>query len=81
MKQKDIIIIIATVFISGIFSYVICNSVLFGSKDQKQTAQVVQPIVSDFKLPDKKIFNIDAVNPTTLIQIGPNSNEQPFAKQ
>ena len=78
MKQKDIAIIAITVFISGIFSYVICSSFLFNSTDQKQKAEVVTPITSTFNLPDKKIFNTEATNPTKVIEIGPNTNDQPF---
>lgn len=81
MKQKDIAVIAITVFISGIFSFIICSNFLFTAKDQHQQAEVVAPISSDFELPDKKIFNTEAVNPTKLIEIGPNSNNQPFANQ
>ena len=81
MKQKDIAIIAITVFIAGIFSYVICSNFLFSTKDQKQTVEVVTPISSNFDLPDKKIFNTEAVNPTTVIKIGPNTNSQPFANE
>ena len=78
MKQKDIVIIIATVFVSGIFSYVICNNFLFNTQSQKQTAEKVNPITSIFTLPDNTIFNPEATNPTKVIEIGPNSNSQPF---
>lgn len=78
MKQKDIAIIAITVFIAGIFSYVICNNFLFKPADLKQKAEVVAPITSDFTLPDKTVFNVDATNPTKVIEIGPNTNDQPF---
>lgn len=78
MKQKDIAIIVITVFIAGIFSYVICNNFLFNAKDQKQKVELVAPITSDFTLPDKAIFNTEAINPTKVIEIGPNTNDQPF---
>jgi hypothetical protein len=78
MKQKDIAVIAITVFISGIFAYVICGSFIFTRKDQQQKVEVVTAIDSNFSLPDKTIFNSDAINPTKLIEIGPNSNNQPF---
>lgn len=81
MKQKDLAIIAITVFISGIFSFIICSKLIFGAQDRLQKVEVVTPISSDFQLPDKKIFNAEAVNPTKLIEIGPNSNNQPFANQ
>jgi hypothetical protein len=78
MKQKDIVVIGVTVFISGIIAYVICSSFLFTTKDQQQKVEVVAPITSQFTLPDKAIFNADAINPTKVIEIGPNTNDQPF---
>ena len=78
MKRKDLMTIIGTVFIAGIFSYIICASFIFTAKDQQQKVEVVTPIDANFNLPDKQVFNTDAVNPTKLIEIGPNSNEQPF---
>lgn len=80
MKQKDIAVIAVTVFFAGIFSYVICTNFIFTTKDQKLKAEVVTPIDANFNLPDKNIFNTDAINPTKLIEIGPNSNNQPFTK-
>ncbi|MDB5183066.1 MAG: hypothetical protein JWO47_850 [Candidatus Saccharibacteria bacterium] len=78
MKQKDIVIIGFTIVVAGIFSYVICNNFLFTAKDQKQNVEVVAPITSEFLLPDKAIFNTDAINPTKVIEIAPNTNNQPF---
>ncbi len=80
MKQKDIAVIAFTVFFAGIFSYVICTNFIFTTQDQKQKVEVVTPIDANFNLPDKNIFNTDAINPTKLIEIGPNSNNQPFTK-
>lgn len=78
MKQKDLIAIIGVVIVSGIFSYVICSKFINTPKNRQQTVEVVSAINSDFKLPNNKIFNSEAVNPTKLIEIGPNSNSQPF---
>jgi len=78
MKQKDFIVIGVTVFFAGLVSYFICSKFLFSKSTHNQTAEVVEAITSDFSLPDKKIFNTDAIDPTQLIQIGPNSNNQPF---
>lgn len=78
MKQKDILTIVVTVIVSGLFSFIICSKFIVTSKDFKQTAEIVEPISSDFKLPDSKIFNPNAINPTKLIEIGPNTNNQPF---
>lgn len=78
MKQKDIFVVIATIFVSSIFAFIICNSFIFSAQNDKQKAEVVQPISSQFKLPDTAIFNTEATNPTKVIEIGPNSNNSPF---
>lgn len=81
MKQKDIVTIIVSVITSAILSFIICSKVIASPKTRQQKVEVVAPISSEFKIPDKAIFNADAVNPTKLIQIGPNSNNQPFSNQ
>jgi hypothetical protein len=81
VKQKDFATIAITVFVAGIFSYIVCSKVIFASQDRQQKVEIVAPISADFDLPDKKIFNTDAINPTKLIEIGPNSNNQPFTNQ
>lgn len=81
MKQKDLAVILLCVVLAAIFSFVICSKVIFTTDDRMQKVEVVAPITSDFKLPDNKVFNDQAVNPTKLIEIGPNTNNQPFANQ
>jgi hypothetical protein len=81
MKQKDIALILISVSVAGVISFFVCNAFLFTSADRQQSAEVVEPITSQFDLPDKTVFNSEAVNPTKLIEIGPNTNNQPFANQ
>lgn len=80
MKNKDYAVIIAVIFVAGIFSFVICSQFISSPKNRQQKAEVVEPITPEFQLPDNKIFNTNAVNPTKLIEIGPNSNNQPFVE-
>lgn len=78
MKQKDIILIIVVLFISGVISFFVSNA-LFGSPAQRNTeVEVVEAITTDFKQPDPKYFNKQSINPTELIQIGDQQNNQPF---
>jgi len=79
MKQKDIIVIIVVIFISGVASFFISN-LLFSAPDKRNTqVEVVKPISSDFAKPDERYFNSEAIDPTQLIQIGDASgNPQPF---
>lgn len=80
MKQKDLGIIIAVIIVSGIFSYILCSKLISPPSNRQQKVEVVEAIGSDFKIPDAAIFNANAINPTKLIEIGPNSNNQPFVK-
>ena len=78
MKQKDIALIVVVVFVSGIFSYLL-SSVLIGDPTSRvQTAEVVEPISTDFTQPDEQYFNESAVNPTQTIEIGDTNNPVPF---
>lgn len=81
MKQKDYLVIVVAVVISGIFSLVVCSKFIAPPKNRQQKVEVVTAINSEFKLPDAAVFNSNAVNPTKLIEIGPNTNNQPFVKQ
>lgn len=77
MKQKDIVLIAIVIVFAGIASLVISN--IFFSPDNKSlSAEVVDPITSEFQEPDEKVFNNKAINPTQLIEIGDSKNTQPF---
>ncbi len=77
MKQKDTMVIIAVVIFAGIFSLLISN-VLFKTNKRDLKAETAQAISTEFKQPDKSVFNDQAINPTKLIQIGDSTNPQPF---
>ncbi len=78
MKQKDIILIVAVVIISGTVSFLL-SKVLFSVPKERQTrVEVVQAISPDFPQPDTRYFNGNAVDPTKNITIGDSSNNQPF---
>lgn len=78
MKQKDIALIIIIVFISGVASFFISNSILTSPKNRQQKVEVVEAISSNFPTPNTKYFNTQAINPTELIQIGTSTNPNPF---
>ena len=77
MKQKDIALIIVIVFISGVISWFVSKA-LFGSTIGNQKAEVVQKIDTTFPTPDTKYFNSHSNDPTQLIQLSPNNNNNPF---
>ena len=78
MKQKDIVLIVVIVVISGVISFVVSGKLIVPSKNLKQEAEVVKPISAQFNKPDKRYFNSNSINPTKLIQIGQNNNPDPF---
>lgn len=78
MKQKDIILIVVIVFISGVFSLLMSHFFFSSPKNRQQTAEVVDVLTPDFATPPSKYFNIDSINPTQEIQIGENGNPNPF---
>lgn len=81
MKRKDITLIIVVVFVSGAVSLVVSSIFISSPKNQHTKVEVVDPITSDFKQPDKKYFNAQAVDPTQNIHIGDSTNQQPFNGQ
>ncbi len=78
MKQKDIIIIIVVVFISGVASFFISNALFSSPQKRTVEVEVVEPISTEFKTPDPQYFNSKSIDPTKLIQIGNQDNQQPF---
>lgn len=78
MKQKDMMVIVLAIFISGIFSFIVASMLIFGPKTRNATVEKVNPITAEFTLPSEAYFNANAVNPTKLIEIGGNDNPQPF---
>lgn len=81
MKQKDIILIIVVVFISGVFSLILSNILFASPKNRQEKVAEVEPITADFTKPDPKYFNAESIDPTQIIKIGENNNNQPFNNQ
>jgi hypothetical protein len=78
MKQKDIALILVIVFVSGVVSFVVSNKIFAPPKSRQQAVEVVPVISKSFLTPDPKYFNAQAIDPTQLIQIGNNNNQNPF---
>lgn len=77
MKQKDIALFLIVAFAAGVISLVV-SRVFISPSSRNLEAQVVEPISTEFQLPDERVFNENAVNPTQLIQIGNTNNSKPF---
>ena len=81
MKQKDLMLIVAIVVVSGIFSLILSSIFISPSKNRITKVEVVDKINSEFKQPDKKFFNVNSIDPTKNIRIGDNVNPDPFSGQ
>jgi len=81
MKSKDIFTFILVAVVSGVLSIVISNMLITGNTDKEQTVEVIEPIVSDFQRPPVEYYNSDSVNPTQTIEIGSETQSQPFGEQ
>jgi hypothetical protein len=80
MKQKYIVLIIVVGFIAGVIGVFTSKLVFSPPKNRQTKVEVVDKITSDFPLPDSHYFNSNSIDPTKLIQIGDQSNTDPFAK-
>lgn len=78
MKQKDIILIIVVVFISGVMSLLLTKTLISSPDKRQEKVEVVEPISAEFKQADKRYFNADSIDPTQIIRIGDNNNNKPF---
>ena len=79
MKQNDIILIIVCVFVSGALSFVLSNTFISAPKNRQTKVEVIEKLSPDFNKPDPKYFNVNSENPTQLIIIGgENENNTPF---
>ncbi len=78
MKQKDVVLIIIVVFISVIISVFLSKAIISTPKNRQQKVEIIDPISADFPTPDTKYFNDKSIDPTQLIKIGNNANNQPF---
>lgn len=82
MKQKDILLFITVAIFSSVLSILLSNYLIAPKKSFNKKATIVDPLTTEFNLPDKKYFNDkDSINPTKLITIGDGSNVDPFKKK
>jgi len=80
MKKKDLPILALIIVVSVIFSYVIVNQLFSTPANRQQNVETTESISAQFTVPtDGKNFNSSAINPTQPIEIGPNTNDQPFS--
>lgn len=78
IQRKDLLLIIVVAVFAGMFSLIVSRIFFTSSKQRNLQAETVQPVTADFQTPDPAVFNSQAIDPTKLIQIGDNTNPQPF---
>ena len=81
MKRKDLILILVVAFVSAVVALLLSRWIFSSPRNREQTAEKVDVIVNEFTLPSRTYFNANSVNPTTQIQIGDDSNPNPFNPQ
>ena len=78
MKTKDLSLIAVVAIFSSMTSILLTKFLITTEENRTQTAEVVEPIVTDFIRPPAEYFNKDSINPTRIIEIGPNTDSKPF---
>ncbi len=77
MKKDAFTILIVAIF-SAVLSIILSGLFISTPEDRAQKVEVVDPIVTTFEAPSKEYFNSNSVNPSQNIQIGTDSNSNPF---
>lgn len=78
MKQKDIALILVIAFISAVLAVTVSSLTVGSKQNRQQQVEVVDKISDQFIQPSKQYFNENSVNPTQIIRIGDNNNQQPI---
>jgi hypothetical protein len=78
MKQQDVLYLIGAVVV-GIIVSAIASKIFFNTpKNLSQQVEVVPTISTSFQVPSSQYFNSQSIDPTQIINIGPNNNQTVF---
>lgn len=78
MKKNDLAAIILIVAISSVVSYFVANAVIGKPQNNPVQVEQVTPIAPNFPVPDERVFNDKAVDPTVEIKNNGQASNQPF---
>lgn len=78
MKQSDIALIVLVAGVSAIMSFIISGAVITNDSNRSQPVEKVNAITSDFSSVDTTVFNQNAINPTRIITVDSETNNNPF---
>lgn len=78
MKQKEIVMLVGSL-VASLFISIVADKFLFSNSASTDTRVDVVPVIStEFKAPSSQYFNSQAIDPTQIINIGPNNSQTPF---
>lgn len=78
MKRSDIAVIILLVSLSLMFGYFVGGAVFSKNEPRTEKVQAAEAITAEVQVPDGRIFNEKAINPTVQVNIGESANQKPF---
>ena len=78
MKKSDIASIILIASVSALVAWFAANAVIGEPKQGVSKVKTADTITSNIEVPDKRIFNSNAINPTIERSIGKSANSLPF---
>ena len=76
MKKSDIAMIILIASVSVLVAYFAGKALVGDGKNTSVDVKVADPITANVTVPDKTIFNDNAINPTVEVIIGGNGQPQ-----
>lgn len=78
MKKNDLGAILFIIVIAGVISYFIAGSVIGSPENNPVKIEQVTDIAPTFQVPDQRVFNDKAIDPTVEISGGGQSSDKPF---
>jgi hypothetical protein len=80
MKRDDAILIIGTMVLSAILAILVTTKLTPNSASTHRQIVNVSTINTVFKPPSNQYLNSKSIDPTLLVRIGSNSNNEPFSQ-
>jgi len=81
MQRKDIYTFIAVGLGSAIFSFTLSNLLISPPENRTAQVEVVEPFSDEFNELPSQYFNAQSVNPTRVIRVDGDPNNQPFGAE
>lgn len=78
MKQNDIAALVIIVAVAGVIAYFTSSAVIGTPQNDPVQVEKVTPINDSFPIPDERVFNEKAIDPTVEIRGGGTSPDTPF---